>query len=286
MDKRNESIYNQINSLISKIKEYDSTFVTNPIEFTDDTASATFTDTQQILFKKLSDENKNLKSISTKIIKLNELLTKFDQVRTKVEGYDINIDLNANKSVSTLDISIQQLELFIGNLNDLIKQQNAKKEEERVDDEKEEPKISYSTITNMEDIKRAFFSKEYTEFRNLINGHKFMYYRADYKYSSDNDGKPEYIAKNLVGGFIRNMEDYSKYFLTCFRCYANNGNYTYPSMWIVNLENNETMCKILGSLYDDFIFTPVEELDINTFLAGLEKKSENEHNMLIEKYLH
>ena len=66
------------------------------------------------------------------------------------------------------------------------------------DESFEEVKKSYTIIHNMEDIKRAFFNKEYELFEELIKQHEFIYYRVSYKYSSDNDNKPDYVARNLL----------------------------------------------------------------------------------------
>ena len=81
------------------------------------------------------------------------------------------------------------------------------KEEEDEDDVPNEVKPVYSTIANMEDIKRAFFSKEYDTALELIKQQPFKYYSANYKYSSDNDGRPSYVAKNLLRGFIQGLDD-------------------------------------------------------------------------------
>ena len=64
-----------------------------------------------------------------------------------------------------------------------IKQEAPKKTEEEDEDDtpKEEAKPTYSTITNMEDIKRAFFSKDYETFNTLIREHPFKYYTVNYK---------------------------------------------------------------------------------------------------------
>ena len=145
----------------------------------------------------------------------------------------------------------------------------------------EEPQKNFSTITNMEDIKRAFFNKDYQLFNELVNNFKFKYYRATYKYSSEKDGAPEFIAKNLVKGFVRNLDDYRKYLMVCFRCYKNeNNNYSYPSLWIVN--SNDDIKDIIESIYDDYIY--VEENDISTFLQNIQKVEDE--NCIVESYVH
>ena len=148
-----------------------------------------------------------------------------------------------------------------------------------------EEKITFPTICNMEDAKRAFFSKEYDTFFNIISGHPLKFYKATYKWSDDNDGKPEFIARNVLRGFVQGLEPYKKYFMVCFRCIlidASTKRYAYPSYWIVNTDINITT--ILGSLYDDYKFTSVDEVDVKTMLDEM-KKSEDE-NLIGETYLH
>lgn len=162
-----------------------------------------------------------------------------------------------------------------------IKVETKKVKFEEEDENYENIKKSFSTITNMEDIKRAFFNKDYILFKELIGNFTFKYYRVNYKYSSDKDGAPEFIAKNLVKGFVRNLDDYRKYLMVCFRCYKNENNqYLYPSLWIVN--SNDNLNDIIESIYEDYIFT--EENNIFTFLNDFEKI--DDENCIEEAYVH
>ena len=98
------------------------------------------------------------------------------------------------------------------------KQENtpSKSNEEEDEEEIKEVKPVYSTITNMETIKREFFNKEYVNFQESMKQHPFKMYKAKYKYSSDNDGRPEFVARNLLRGFVQGLDDYRKYLLVCF----------------------------------------------------------------------
>lgn len=147
----------------------------------------------------------------------------------------------------------------------------------------------YSTIANMEDIKRAFFSKEYEISQELIKQQPFKFYKVNYKYCSDNTGRPSYVAKNLLRGFVQSLDDYRKYFMICFRCILINketNEYRYPSYWIVN--SNDDIKIILGSLYDDYDFILVEGNNaINKMLKKMEKnEDENDDALIGELYLH
>ncbi len=165
-----------------------------------------------------------------------------------------------------------------------------KVEDEDAEDEVKEVKPVFSTITNMEDIKRAFFSKDYDTFNTLVKQQPFGFYESWYKYSNDNNGKPAFVAKNLLRGFVQNLDDYRKYLMVCFRCILTNQEtncYKYPSYWIVN--SNDDLKSILGSLYDDFEFIDItsQEERITTMLKRMEKnEDENDTALVGEAYLH
>ena len=173
-----------------------------------------------------------------------------------------------------------------------IVQQKVNKEknlDEDNDETFEDPIKKFSTITNLEDIKRAFFNKDYEQFETLIKENQLKYYYASYNFASDKDGAPEFVAKNLVKGFVRNLDDFRKYFIVSFRCYVEENDnikkYTYPSMWILN--SNDELSSIIGSLYEDFTFSIVTEDNIESFLKDFRKNDyDNVNNLLDEAYLH
>jgi hypothetical protein len=69
------------------------------------------------------------------------------------------------------------------------KKENNKENENDEDEENyENPKKLFSTIINMEEIKRAFFNKDYYLFNELIKNINLKYYRASYRYESDKNG--------------------------------------------------------------------------------------------------
>ena len=181
-----------------------------------------------------------------------------------------------------------------------IKHEAPKKKEKTEDDDEDdvpkEIKPVYSTVTNMEDIKRAFFCKEYEKFNSLVTQHPFKYYKVNYKYAADNTGRPAYVAKNLLRGFLQGLDDYRKYLMVCFRCILVNkdtNEYIYPSYWIVN--SNDDIKTILGSLYDDYDFIMVDEEEAIGNLLKQMKKTEddrgdddfvNDDTLIGEVYLH
>jgi uncharacterized phage infection (PIP) family protein YhgE len=157
--------------------------------------------------------------------------------------------------------------------------------DEEVDEVFDDTKAKFSTLTNMEDLKRSFCSGDYETFDSLTKAHPFKYFNATYKYSSDKDGCQDFIAKNLLKGFVKNMEDLRKYFFVCFRCNQvdpTKKTYSYTSMWIFN--SNHDLKTVLGDMFDDFDFI---QTDMSSFLVQFRKsKSDDCTNLLDEIYLH
>jgi hypothetical protein len=163
------------------------------------------------------------------------------------------------------------------------------KPKEDADDDDEpikEIKPVFSTITNMEDIKRAFFSKDYDAAYQLIRQHPFKFYKASYRYADDNTGRPAFVAKNLLRGFVQSLDDYRKYLIVGFRCISIENRYNYPSYWIVN--SNDDLKTILGSVYDDFEFIPVveEERIVRMYRKMQKNEDETDEALIGEVYLH
>ncbi len=159
-----------------------------------------------------------------------------------------------------------------------------------------EEKITYPTVCNMEEHKRLFFSKDYDAFNELINVQlsislepNLRFYKANYKWSDDNTGKPDFVARNLLRGFVQGLDNYRKYLMVCFRCILvdeETKKYRYPSYWIVNTDVD--LNKLLGSTYDDYDFIKVEDEDaIEKMLLKMRKnEDENDECLVGETYLH
>lgn len=228
-------------------------------------------------------------------------------LRKQNEGMELgfkNKGVEFNKMSLNADMA-QEMELqLLKDYNEYLK--NISKNNRPPPQEKEQPKPKsnpvceeedipkevkpvFSTIANMEDIKRAFFSKEYDSFNELVREHPFRYYKVEYRYSSDNDGRPGYVAKNLLRGFVQRLDDYRNYLMVCFRCTLVNKEtieYRYPSYWVVN--TNDDIAQMLGELYDDYEFISVtEEKEIGEMLKKMEKtEDETDETLIGEVYLH
>lgn len=168
---------------------------------------------------------------------------------------------------------------------------NRKDNENDEDETFEEPVKKFDTIMNMEELKRAFFNKDYMVFEEQIKSNSLKFYKVGYKYNSDKDGAPDFSAKNLLKGFVRNFDDYRKYFMICFRCWKNQHEikYKYDSYWIVN--TNEHIHNVIGSMAEDFDF--FETSDIDDFISQIKKLPEtdepvwiNEYSCIGESYVH
>lgn len=152
-------------------------------------------------------------------------------------------------------------------------------QEKDEDETFEDPVPKFETITNMEDIKRAFFSGEYDKFDELVKEHNFTLLHGTYKWSSDKDGAPEFVAKNLLKGFVRKFDDFRKYFIICFRCVQETkspNSYSYPSLWIVNTLDD----KLIDKFSDDFTFTKPENS------SNFYKLIRKEESSFDESYVH
>ena len=158
------------------------------------------------------------------------------------------------------------------------------------EDNYDEPVKKFDIIANMEELKRAFFNGNYEIFEEQLKLNSYKYYKVDYKYNSDKDGAPDFAAKNLLKGFVRNFDDYRKYFMICFRCLQlPDKKYEYNSLWIVN--TNEQIQNIIGSLYDDFTFVELVELidlePLKKFIKDIRKiDSIDDTNYIGESYVH
>jgi len=172
----------------------------------------------------------------------------------------------------------------------------AKQNDEEEDEKYEEPVKKFETITNMEELKRAFFNGDYGVFEEQLRTHPFKFYKVNYKYNSDKDGAPEFSAKNLLKGFVRNFDDYRKYFMICFRCWKQQSEslYRYDSLWVVN--TNEQIQNVIGSVWDDFVFEEITGLnttEMEQFVSDIKKLPEtdelvciNGHVCIGESYVH
>ena len=156
------------------------------------------------------------------------------------------------------------------------------------DENFEPPAPKFTTISNMEDLKRAFFSGEYTQFEELVKASPYKFYHSTYKFASDKDGAPDYSARNLIKGFIRSFDDYRKYFMICFRCMQKNtdpNTYTYPSIWIVNAV--EPVGNIIGSTAEDFeLVEVIDHVALTDLLVQMRKMDENTPGLIAEGYVH
>lgn len=243
---------------------------------------------KQIPFNKQSIDNTDI-SVESQLSLLKQYNDYLKDISKQHRPVKEKPEINAINANNTNTITNTITNTTTNNANN--KKNVNKEKEEFIDDDEmpKEVKPVYSTICNMEDIKRTFFNREYETFRTLIHQQPVKYYKVNYKYSEDNTGRPSFVAKNLLRGFVQGLDDFRKYFMICFRCILINketNEYRYPSYWIVN--SNDDLKTMLGSLYDDYDFIMVEGEDsISTLLKKMEKNENEEDDALIgEVYLH
>jgi len=147
--------------------------------------------------------------------------------------------------------------------------------------------IAYKPITSnreMEVIKRVFFNESIEDFTNLCSNYTFQYYHLRYRFASDNDMKPKYIAGNLVGGLVKQLEEFKQFLFGVARCevslHPGNGTtYLYDFYTILNTQHN--IQDVLGSLLDDYL---IEEIELKTIGEQFPKRIDE--MVIAEKYLH
>lgn len=124
----------------------------------------------------------------------------------------------------------------------------------------DEPVTKLPTTVNMEGLKSKFFTNNLVEFRAELAQHfgegKLLVFDSVYKYNEDYDGKPEFIVNNLLGGFIKQLEDKRKYLFVVLKCTKTDGNYRITGTWVTNC--TLPMEQIVPDKYDDFDWTPVD----------------------------
>jgi len=146
-----------------------------------------------------------------------------------------------------------------------------------------EHKVVHSKIGNLENVKRAFFSDHFDEFKNLIatQDPQFKYFSAFYIYGDDYNESPEFIVKNRNRGFsqLKLFENKRSYLLAKFVCYKHNSRTIFESYWVVN--SNDDLEKIMEEEYSNFEFIEVStDFVLNKFL-----ESDNE-NWISVDYIH
>jgi hypothetical protein len=241
---------------------------------------------------KIQNLNKINNAIFLSLSKRNVQFTRFEILNISDEETILKILEDELLALKELDKSTKpQIEKKVKQIPVVLEKKktteikSCNENDEDEDESFENPKISFSTISsNFEELKRLFFNSEYEKFEELMvsNENKLLCYNVNYKYSSDKDGQPEFIAKNLLNGFVKKIEGFEKYFLICFRCFKHEATYDYPSLWIVN--TSDPIFNVID--LTDFDFEQIKHNNLQMFLENLKKKIINCENLIGEKYAH
>jgi hypothetical protein len=243
-------------------------------------------------YTKFTDEilMKKIKGSYNQCIKLEEQLTLREEKK-----HNINIENISNRSemedicdrlslyLSELKIKDKEQKILNVEIKRLLEETEKKKAEELKPKE-----IKYEIINDLELMKRAFFNLEdinHVEFNTEL--HKFNYncYKLQYNYNDDMNEKPEYIASNLIKGFIKRLSEYTKYIFGVFRCYkySKNNSNTYIYQAYILLNTKEQFNVVLGEILDDFTYQLVDK---ETQFKYNINKIIDDNNLLEEKYIH
>ena len=201
-------------------------------------------------------------------------------IKQTIDSTDDEAELSAIQSYNTYlkDISKQNRPPPV------VKEKETKAVVEEEKEEEKEVKPHFEGFTDMSEMKRAYFSDEPELFSQLRKSHPFRFYRASYKYADEYTGRPAFVAKNLIRGFVRNLEMVSAWLMVRFQCMVvDSTNYEYTSYWIVNAR--EPLSEILGSMYTDFEFIEMTEPEIG--LAWTKRPADEDDDRFVgELYLH
>ena len=255
------------------------------------------------MYKKTSYDNLSSEVLIKKInalfkqIEILELFIKENNTIFEFEKKDkITEDMGRFDLEYTCDFVIvynNKLKIEQTRINKLLEEQKKFEEKNKIiikntdetdNDTYENIKKNFPLITDLEELKRSFFSPDNEDFRpfeSIIIENTFNFYKVNYKYGNDMFKKPEYMALNLNNGFIQRFEDYKKYVFVCFRCYKDNDNYYYISYWLFN--SSESIENVFVNDIEDFKF---EKINIEEFIKNFKKNNENNDNIVNEKYLH
>lgn len=144
--------------------------------------------------------------------------------------------------------------------------------------------VKLPTTANLEPLKSKFFTGDMEGFKTELTNGKFTAFMGKYNFDSDYDGSPQFVVKNLLNGFPRQLEDKRKYLFVAFRCVKNGStsSYSITSVWVTNctLPFNE----VIPEKYDDFTWTPINLTGDLTSVMDLVMRSDDENVMTA--YLH
>lgn len=164
-------------------------------------------------------------------------------------------------------------------------------ENNEIEENYNDPVAKFTTIGNLENCKRGFFNNENELFISELKSKPYKFFDVTYKFSDDYTGRPSFIARNLNRGFVKDLEDFRKYFFVVFRCKEiSEKTYSYASKWIVN--TTDDIKKIIGERYDDFEWKEVNSSGItefNNFINDFMKQDKTDEDvpgLVNEEYVH
>lgn len=153
--------------------------------------------------------------------------------------------------------------------------------------ETESKSVKKFTMTkSLDPIKLKLFADDMTGFKADLTDESFRVYTAEYKFSAELKGKPEFIVSNRVKGFMSFLDQHRKLLFVVFIIDKVDGMWRIRSGWISNCK--EDISKVIPEKYDDFIW---HEVDIKNTeevenVATMFRKSKDDLDDMIKSHLH
>jgi hypothetical protein len=193
----------------------------------------------------------------------------------------------------TEDTIIQLLSEENAQLKEISNRLKPPKEVKEVKEDKEDEEIikdpvkQVEQIMNLEEAKRYFFNGEYQQFIDNVKNNGLRLFKGVYNFSNYQDGSPKYAAKNRLNGFVRDFDDYRKYFIASFRCIEKSEKeYEYTSLWLVN--TNENIDILVPGFSEDHTIVLFDGNieDFTNELSVYKRSEEQPENLVGEVFLH
>lgn len=157
---------------------------------------------------------------------------------------------------------------------------------EEIEETFNDPITKLPTTLTLEPCKTKFFTGDMDGFKTELTNGKFKAFSSTYKYNDDYEGRPGFIVKNLVNGFVNQLDDKRKYLFVAFRCQKIFDRYLITATWITN--SILTIQEVVPDKYDDFTWEQLSlenPSDITRVMTDFRKEYETTNDLIVA-YVH
>ena len=148
----------------------------------------------------------------------------------------------------------------------------------------EEPVAKFEITCSLEPIKKKFFEHNIDAFRTELTSNSYRAFLAEYSYSNDYEGSPQFVVNNFLNGFVQQLEQERKYLFMGFRCVKDNFTYSIQSAWITNTKI--PMSELIKDKYDYFIWRDLNLSLEDDMIRLLTVLSQEDDPRITNVYLH